>query len=232
LRNNLYEALVAEGLMDKSPEKTRGRYLGCGTVMLVGSGASIFLAFAITEASTPAMLCIPAAGVITGIVALFTGRAMPRKTQKGSTAAARWGAFKRYLEELEQHADLNEAATNFEAYLPYAVAFGLERTWIDKFRQVPTMAPPIWYLPRPHTGRRGVLGGGSSQGGSVPSLDSMNTSLSGGLDSMSRGFTRMLDNTAKTMRSAPSSSSSGGGGGGFSGGFSGGSSGGGSSGFR
>ena len=231
LRKSLYEGLVEEGLIDKSPEQTRGRYQGCGTVVAFGSIAAIFVGAGLTNGTTPAVFCIPVAGALIGVATLLTGRAMPRKTQKGATAAARWNAFKRYLQEIERHTDLNEAAAQFEAYLPYAVALGLERSWISKFRAVPTVVSPIWYIPRT-TGRRGVAGGGAGAGGGLPSLDGMNTSLSGGLDSMSKGFTRMLDNTAKSMRSVPASSSSGGGGGGFSGGFSGGSSGGGSSGFR
>ena len=35
----------------------------------------------------------------------------------------------------------------FAAYLGYAVAFGLERTWIRKFSAVPATPIPTWYFP-------------------------------------------------------------------------------------
>ena len=42
----------------------------------------------------------------------------------------------------------------FERYLPYAVAFGLERRWLEKFKRQPDVVPPPWYVPYPRAPRR------------------------------------------------------------------------------
>jgi uncharacterized membrane protein len=175
----------------------------------------------------------PAVGLLLGAVALaIVGQAMPAKTQKGAEATARWRAFKRYLQEIERYTDLETAGELFERYLPYAIAFNLERRWVQKFARVETTPIPGWYYPYWGTGHASWGGSGSQhasgEGGARPSLQGMSDGLAGGLQSMSDGLIRMLNSAGKTFTSAPSSSSGGFSGGGFSGG---GSSGGGSSGF-
>jgi hypothetical protein len=137
------------------------------------------------------------------------------------------------LKEVERYTDLETATELFERYLPYAIAFNLERRWVQKFARVETTPIPGWYFPYWMMGRGGYRSaggpGGGGEGGAPPSLQGMSDGLTGGLQSMSDGLTSMLNSAGKTLTSAPSSSGSGGfSGGGFSGG---GSSGGGSSGF-
>jgi hypothetical protein len=78
-------------------------------------------------------------------------RSMPRKTRQGAEAAARWHAFRRYLASIQRFDQLGApgpAAEIFDRYLPYAVAFGLDRSWVAAFAAVgPTVTP--WYLRRP-----------------------------------------------------------------------------------
>jgi hypothetical protein len=69
---------------------------------------------------------------------------MPRKTPAGAEAAARWRAFKKYLDDIEQYEDLTEAQDVFERYLPFAIAFQIDRSWVQKFAAVRTPAPG-WY---------------------------------------------------------------------------------------
>src|SRR4029079_14035782 len=77
---------------------------------------------------------------------MYLARYMPRKTPKGSEAAARWNAFRRYLEHIEKYTNVAESKEQFEKYLPYAVAFGIDKTWVEKFARVNTPAPR-WYTP-------------------------------------------------------------------------------------
>jgi hypothetical protein len=69
---------------------------------------------------------------------------MPRKTVAGAVAAAKWRAFQRYLEHIDQFERLDTAQDLFERYLPYAIAFGLEKSWITTFSRVATPAPRWW----------------------------------------------------------------------------------------
>lgn len=242
IRKALYGELEERGFVRSSPEGVRNRY-GCLAFVILGLSVLSFVALnAALDGQIPTAFCPPLALGLTGIVMFIVSRYMPAKTAKGTEAAAHWLAFKNYLQEIEKHTDLEQATDIFEKYLAYAVAFGLERSWIRKFASTPGAPIPPWYVPYPHHrsrtgGARGQAGramrGGTerpSSSGGGPSLEGMSGSLTGGLAGMSSGLTRMLNNTQTVLQSTRSSSSSSGGGS-FSGGFSGGSSGGGSGGF-
>ena len=180
---------------------------------------------------------LPAFGLgITGLVALIAASFMPAKTPKGSQEAARWRAFRTYLQNIKAYTDLKQASDQFEKYIAYAIAFGLDHQWLREFAPVLTSVP-TWYYPTYlggpwHGGYRGFRGGAQPVGLNLSGpggLNQMNESLSQGLNAMSAGLTKMLNDASSVMTSHPSSS----GGGGFSGGGSsgGGSSGGGSAGF-
>jgi len=234
LRNMLYDELKNEELVPRSPQSVRNSY-GCLSWVILIAAVGSFFALPATLGETVSTAICPALALgLTGVVMLITSRFMPVKSRKGVEAAAKWEAFKAYLQNAERYAKLEEATDIFEKYLAYATAFGLERTWIRKFAAIPATPVPTWYGPYyvPHRGSRGGRelrrSGGPESSGGGPSLEGMSGSLTGGLQSMSDGFTRMLNSTATIFKSTPPSSS-GGSSGGFSGGFSGGSSGGGGS---
>jgi uncharacterized membrane protein len=239
LRKMLYQELVNDGLVPRSPESVRNSYGCLSVVVLVGAFGSFVAIPAALGADIVTAVCPAFAIGLTGVILLIVSRVMPAKSQKGAETAAQWQAFRNYLLNIDQYRSLEDAGDIFEKYLPYATAFGLERTWIRKFTAVPTTPIPTWYHPYPyygfphgHTSRpAGSLPGGGMQ---APSLEGMSGSLTGGLESMSKGLTRMLNSTSTIMKSTPPSTSSGRSSGGFSGGFSGGgfsSGGGGSRGF-
>jgi hypothetical protein len=247
IRSQVYKELVAEGFTTSSPEGVRQRY-GCLAFVVGGLAVLSFFALGSLVSGVGTLIC-PSLGLLltAGVLFVFS-RYMPAKTEAGSVAAAQWLAFKRYLQDIEKYTDLQEARDIFEQYLPYSVAFGLDRSWIRKFSSVPGTPIPPWYFPHPRYGGRygsgpvffpgsGSGSGGSSpsRGGGLPTLEGMSGGLSGGLEAMSGGLTRMLNSTQSVLQSTPPSSSGSGSssfGGGFSGGFSGGSSGGGGGGFR
>jgi uncharacterized membrane protein len=233
IRSGLYDAVVDAGYFTANPDTTRKGYSILGAVLaaLVIGGGIIVSGLLIEWVDT---IWCPAIGLAVGAVALtIVGQAMPRKTQKGAQATARWRAFKRYLQEIERYTDLETATELFERYLPYAIAFNLERRWVQKFARIETTPIPGWYFPvwmggRTHRGGAGRQHAGG-EGGARPSMQGMSDGMAGGLQNMSDGLVSMFNSVGKTFTSAPSSSGSGGfSGGGFSGG---GSSGGGSRGF-
>jgi uncharacterized membrane protein YgcG len=238
LRNMLYDELLHEGLVERSPDKVRTTYIVAAVLIGIVAVIAFIALVAILPEEAAYVGCCGAAAL--GITALFigiVGRHMPNKTAKGAEEKAKWDAFRTYLKNIEEYQDMAQAGELFEKYLPYATAFGLDRTWIHKFATVPHTPMPGWYVPYGYGRHHGGYGrpkasdSGDSSGTtpSLPSLDSAASGMAGGLESMSSGLTRMLNSTASTMRSTPPSSSSGRSSGGFSGGFSGGSSGGGGS---
>lgn len=198
LQEKIYKELVDAGYFPKKPNHVRQGWYGWGAAILFGG---LGLGFFLANLSIFSGMC---AAATTGLAMIFAARFMPAKTAEGSEMLRQVNGFKMYLTTAEKHTLQNLKPHQFEAYLPYAMVFGVERQWAEKFKDLYT-SPPDWYT------------GGN--------WNTFNTYLL--VDSL-----RSFNTTASTsMTAAPSSSSSSGGGwsggGGFSGGFSGGGGGGG-----
>lgn len=241
IQNKLYEEITHLGYFRSNPQRARKTYaaLGIGGIV-VAVGIGICGTSALAPYANTAF-CIPTSLGIVSLALLIVSPFMPARTEKGSEEAAKWRAFKRYLENIQKYEKVQEATHLFDQYLPYAIAFGLEKSWIQTFANAGTPAPG-WYIPYPPVIVYGDSGGALPAGGSgysgsgpkpagglpketgAPSLDSMSSSMFGSLSAMSSGLFFMLDSAAHTLSSAPSRS---GGGGGWSGGGGGGGHGGG-----
>ncbi|HYI14886.1 MAG TPA: DUF2207 domain-containing protein [Thermomicrobiales bacterium] len=247
VKEALYDELVSHGYFNRNPQTVRRTYRGLGLGLLALSIFGGFFLFGLIGTFAPLVIVPLVAGAILGVILIGVGGAMPRKTQAGAEAAAKWLAFQRYLDEIERYDNVEDAKAIFNRYLPYAVAFGLERSWVNKFAGVDAPAP-TWYGPYgdmgfptgrttrtgryPRGGRGPVIipGGipGSGSGGDVdiPDLQDMSDSVGGGLQGMSDGLFDLFNEAAEAFTSY---NSKGGGGGTFrSGGFGGFSGGGGS----
>lgn len=256
IQGDLYNELVSEGFFETNPNSTRAIWSSFGVILLGVAVVGGFLLFAQIDSWGIVVACPGIALGLVAVAGMIIGPSMPAKTRKGAEEAAKWKAFYEYLQNLDKYAQVEEATDQFERYLPYAVAFGLDKIWIRRFSQVSTMAIPYWYFPT-YVGRyrRGYMAGtplspashgdfGADIGdlaraGGGGGLDQMSGGLAGGLESISSGLSGMLDSASRAMTSRPQQASSGssgswrsGGsswsGGGFSGG---GGSGGGSRGF-
>ncbi len=198
IQTSMYKKMISEGYFTDDPNSVRQKWLGVGiAVLVIGIVISVPLFMV-------GILTFILVGLIGGISLLVASRYMPAKTLKGAETLWRIRGFKMYLETAEKHMLQNLTPELFEEYLPYAMVFGIEEKWAEKFKDL-YKEPPDWYV------------------GRHPST--FNTIL---LANSLRNFNRT---SASTITSRPSSSSSSGGGwsggGGFSGGFSGGGGGGG-----
>lgn len=146
LQDDLYRQVVERGFFPSSPLATRNLYFRIGkwgalALPLIGFATACFI-FALAP-----LAFLPLCGLeILFIALLGLSRVMPQRTAKGARAAAQWNAFKRYLAHLENYDSVQAARDKFAEYLPYAIAFGLEKTWIEKFKLTDTPAP-LWYIP-------------------------------------------------------------------------------------
>ena len=249
LQKELYDELVRAGFFPSDPNATRRKWIGLGVVALIVSVVvSCGLLVALGDYSALA-ICPGLALLASALGLIFVAPHMPRKTQQGAEEAAKWLAFKRYLQTIEKHGDLAEVKDKFEEFLPYGVAFGLERSLINKFKAVDTPAPTWWGPVYPGYGygyphHYGGGWGGSStsrpdvsgppgplagEGGGMPTLTGMSEGLGTSLASMSEGLGAMLSSASSTLTSTPPPQTSSSGGGWSGGGFSGGGGGGGGS---
>lgn len=140
--------------------------------------------------------------LLSGLIVMIVGRAMPSRTPEGSQAREHALGFKEYLVTAEKQELASMTADNFQETLPYAMVLGVEDVWAAKFIDIFT-TPPEWF-----------------NGVGTFSTVYLASSLSG-----------MYNDLGGTLTSTPSSSGGGGGGfsGSFGGGFSGGGFGGGDS---
>lgn len=132
------------------------------------------------------------------IAVTFLSVIAERRTRKGYEALDHLKGFKLFLsvtdeERFKFHNAPQKSPEQFMEYLPYAIAFGVEKEWAEAFKDI-TIPNPDWY-----------------QGGSVGSFSAMNVTSSLGAFSSAVAM-------ASSSVSSSSSSFGGSGGGGFSGG--------------
>src|SRR5262249_10263965 len=150
-----YDASVKAGYFQSSPATVRSHYGCLGAFLLVAALAGGCAAAAAFSEQTSTLLCpFMAAGAV-AILVLWVGRHMPVRWRKGAEAAALSKAFKNYLQNLEKYAKPEQVTDQFDKYLPWAIAFGLERTWINRFSRIPATPMPGWYYP---VGRPFIMG--------------------------------------------------------------------------
>ncbi len=117
----LYDQLVADGLFPKNPNSTRTFYYIIG-------GLALFTA-----------------NFLLALVAFVFGRVMPAKSVFGVESANIARSLKNFL--TSQKRQLEFQAKNqmfFEKLLPYAAAFGVEKIWAERFKDI-NLQPPEWY---------------------------------------------------------------------------------------
>ena len=120
-KKKIYDAVMNEKFFGKNPEDVRNKYT------ILGVFALLTLNFPLT------------------LSAFIFGRAMPRKTTEGVTAANIAKALKSFL--ISQDRQFSFQAKKqllFEKLLPYAIAFGVEKIWAERFKDM-NLQTPDWY---------------------------------------------------------------------------------------
>ncbi len=121
LGDDLYKNLVRENFFVKNPNSVRNFY-----AFVLGAAAFTF--------NLPLLFST-----------LIFGRIMPRKTMFGAQTANVGRSLKNFLSSQERQLEFQ--AKNqmfFEKLLPFAVAFGVEKVWANRFKNI-KMTPPDWY---------------------------------------------------------------------------------------
>ncbi len=121
VKKALYAQIVADGFFLESPEKVRTYYTVICIVGLCTWNIPLFLS------------------------ALIFGRAMPRKTEAGAIAANIARSLKNFLVTQERQLEFQAKYQYwFEKLLPFAVAYGVEKIWADRFKNF-DLKNPDWY---------------------------------------------------------------------------------------
>jgi uncharacterized membrane protein YgcG len=201
IKSAVHDRLVQRGYYHARPDKVRGHWLlGAGFAGIVIAGAGGALAAKLLMTPLPFII----AGAASTVILVGFALIMPARSEAGARALEGILGFEEFLTRVESEAYKRVIVGHpemFDKYLPYAMAFGVEKKWAAAFEDIYTQ-PPNWYV--------------------GPSFAHFSV---GRLSSSLATFTR---EAGSTMTSSPrSSSGSGFGGGGSSGGGGGGGGGGG-----
>lgn len=186
IKDGIYDRLVERGYYVHRPDQVKGNWMGLGFVTLVlGLGGAAFLGGSGAGWVSPFALGVGAG--VSAVVLIGFGLVMPARTHAGARAREASLGFREFLDRVEsdRYRRMITGPEMFERYLPYAMAFGVERKWARAFDDI-FREPPDWYS-------------GSGYGHFRAS------------DFTTRMST-MATTTGSTMQSSPSSSGSGGGG--------------------
>jgi uncharacterized membrane protein len=213
LQDVVYYEMVGAGWFTAHPGRARATFAGIGCAATLLIGVCGFFAYAFVAEFAPFAVCVWLALLGIAVLPLIVSPFMPKRTALGTTLAAKVRAFKRYLERIDKYTQIEEAKDQFEKYLPYAIAFGLEKSWVQKFAAVDTPAPE-WYEPhapvivptfdsaRDESPMQSASAGGgtrASRDSRESPLDSATRGAFGGLNAMSAGLFSMLDTTASAL---------------------------------
>jgi hypothetical protein len=140
----LYQEVLDKGYFPERPDAVRKRYfVAGGALFFVGIGVAFLLGGVLTQ------LYFSIAMGIASMVVLGVGIWMPVRTEKGVTLRAQLEGYRRYLKVAEKdriafHNAPERTSALFEAHLPFAVAFGIEKEWAKQFAGV-HMQEPTWH---------------------------------------------------------------------------------------
>lgn len=186
IKDAIYERLVERGYYVHRPDQVKGNWLGLGiATLVVGIVSAAFLGESGIRWLSPFALGVGAG--VSAVVLIGFGLLMPARTHAGARAREASLGFREFLERVEsdRYRMMITGPEMFEKYLPYAMAFGVERRWAAAFDDL-LREPPDWYS-----------GPGYSNFRATDFTSRMST---------------MTSTAGSTMSSSPSSSGSGGGG--------------------
>lgn len=190
-REHLYKLSVERGFFPARPDRVRGAYVGVGAIMMIVGGV---LASGVIDSATT----LPGLGILaSGVIVLVGGNWMPRKTKRGVETKDHLAGFKYYLrvaekDRIEYHNAPDARPELFDKYLPFAIAFGVEKEWAKQFEGIYT-EPPEWYRGHSFTTFSTAafiddVGGMCTSVGSAVMPSSSGGSASGGGGSAGGGF--------------------------------------------
>jgi hypothetical protein len=118
----LYTQVVSDGFFKHNPQSIRTKYYAlAGVALFTGN-------------------------ILLAVIAFLFGKNMPAKTSEGAHQASIAKSLKTFLSSQERQLEFQaKNQMMFEKLLPYAVAFGVEKIWAGRFKDL-AFANPSWYV--------------------------------------------------------------------------------------
>jgi uncharacterized membrane protein len=141
--NLAHSALVKDGYFPEKPQATKAKYIIVGIITLIALVFGYY--FIIGYVSFIEIISV----IISGLIILVISQLMPQRTEKGTRAKEYILGLKMYLQVAEKdrlafHNAPTKKPETFEKLLPYAIALGVDKQWLDQFKEIYTQGPS-WY---------------------------------------------------------------------------------------
>jgi hypothetical protein len=163
LKEAIASDLRTERLLDADRERTRGRVMLLGLVVMLLSIAGFIGSVALFDRVGEPVLSLPIALLIVGVAGMITGASLSPLSEEGHRRAGRWRAFKRTLGDAsEASAGSAPGALQLERWLPYAVAFGTALAWTKRLQKQGVTLGPSWLAAVSQDGADGPAGIGAT----------------------------------------------------------------------
>jgi uncharacterized membrane protein YgcG len=144
IKESIFDRLIGRGFYLSRPDSVKGRWIAGGVVLggvIIGLGS----VFSGRLNMTPLPWVI--GGGLSGLILAGFGRIMPARTVAGARALEQVLGFEEFLGRVEGDRLQRVVKTPemFEQFLPFAMAFGVERKWARAFQDI-YREPPSWYV--------------------------------------------------------------------------------------
>ena len=143
IKRAIFDGLLARGFYRARPDRVRTAWVSGG----IGAGVAIGVLASGAVAPLLSMSPLPfiVAGVLTALIVVGFGIFMPARTLTGARTRELLLGFEEFLRRVESdHFDQIRTPEMFERYLPFAMAFGVEKQWARAFADL-YLEPPTWY---------------------------------------------------------------------------------------
>ena len=142
IRTAIFDSLVEHGYFAHRPDIVRQAWLLAAGV--IGAMLYLFGQYLAQHTGVQA-LSFTVAAVLTGLIIAGFGWFMPTRTVDGVRALHDTLGFENFLSHVEaDHLKRTpQSPTNFEKYLPFAMALGVEKKWVGAFDGI--LSQPSWY---------------------------------------------------------------------------------------
>ena len=146
IRDRIFAALLKRHYYRRRPDSVKGGYIVLGIfigIIIVAGGLTIGDGWGISPVTAIA------SGILTLAVIAGFGVIMPARTVQGAAALEGVMGFAEFLERVDtdRYERVEMTPALFERFLPYAMAFGVEKHWAQAFDWI-YKSPPQWYRGR------------------------------------------------------------------------------------
>lgn len=143
--DSLRDEMQLAGYLDPNQKQHKTRLVVLGFILvLAGLVGLLFTMVAIVSSGMWPPIFVVGALFLLGLVAFVLGSSTSLLSTAGRSVRPAWQAFRDYLKGVTK-TRTEASAELFEAYLPYAAAFGLAEAWVKFFKSQGLTQAPAWF---------------------------------------------------------------------------------------